>query len=78
MVVGCPIAEAGAFDYRDPFLLAEELTDEERLLSEQVRSFCTQQLLPGIVQANRKEGSNSPLPREQGREGVSLESTTPA
>ena len=42
------------FDWRDPLLLAEELTEEERLIAASVRAFCTDKLLPTIVEANAR------------------------
>ncbi|KAI6651470.1 Glutaryl-CoA dehydrogenase, mitochondrial-like [Oopsacas minuta] len=68
---GHPIS---VFNYKDPLLLEEQLTQEEIIIRDQVREFCDTQLMPRILQANREgwrpsqEGSNI-LP-ELGKLGV--------
>ncbi len=44
-----------AFQWEDPFLLEEQLTEEERMVRDTARAFCQDRLMPGIVQANRHE-----------------------
>ena len=43
------------FDWADPFLLQDQLTEEERLTLSTARSFAQDHLMPGIVEANRNE-----------------------
>ena len=43
------------FDWADPFLLQDQLTEEERLTLSTARSFAQDHLMPGIVKANRNE-----------------------
>ena len=37
-----------AFDWSDPFLFHDQLTEDERLISETARSFAEEQLLPTV------------------------------
>jgi len=43
------------FQWQDPFDLDAQLTEEERLVRDSIREFCDQELMPGIIQANRNE-----------------------
>ncbi len=43
------------YDKFDPFLLHQQLSEDERLAWQHARRFCKQALLPGILQANRHE-----------------------
>lgn len=45
----------GVFNWEDPLCFNQNLTDEEGLVMETARSFCRDQLMPGIVDANRNE-----------------------
>ena len=43
------------FQWQDPFDLDAQLNEEERLVRDSVRDFCDNELMPGIIQANRSE-----------------------
>ncbi len=43
------------FQWQDPFDLDAQLSEEERLVRDSVRDFCDNELMPGIIQANRRE-----------------------
>lgn len=43
------------FNWQDPFLLTEQLSDEERMVQETAEAFCQEVLMPGILHANRTE-----------------------
>ena len=43
------------FAWDDPFLLDDQLSDEERLIRDSARSFAEDRLMPGVVEANRHE-----------------------
>lgn len=43
------------FHWDDPFLLRDQLTEDERTIYDGARSFCDSELLPGIINATRKE-----------------------
>lgn len=49
-------------DYTDAFLFNEQLTDDERMLSENVRAYSQEKLMPRVIEATRKECKNSVLP----------------
>jgi glutaryl-CoA dehydrogenase len=44
-----------SFQWEDPFLLEDQLTEEERMVRDSARDFCQGQLMPGIIAANRHE-----------------------
>lgn len=46
-------ASSPRFNWADPFILEEELTEDERLILSTARSFAQDQLMPGITEANR-------------------------
>ena len=64
-----PSAES-AFDWQDPLLINEQLSDEERLVSESTRDFCTTQLMPRIVEIHRHETFDRGVFREFGELGL--------
>ena len=43
------------FDYKDPFLIEEQLTEEEILIRNTTRDFANKELQPKILEANRNE-----------------------
>ena len=43
------------FQWQDPFDLDAQLSEEERLVRDSVRDFCDNELMPGVIQANRRE-----------------------
>ena len=59
-----------AFQWDDPFALEAQLSEQERLIRDRVRQFCDQQLMPGIVAANREERFDRDLMRQFGELGV--------
>ncbi|MGO1625126.1 MAG: acyl-CoA dehydrogenase, partial [Psychrobacter sp.] len=48
-----PTSTRPSFDWEDPFLLRDQLTDEERMVVDSARQFFQKELMPGIIQANR-------------------------
>ncbi len=65
-----------AFDWEDPFLLADQLEEDERLLMESARSFAQGKLQPRVTEAFLNETSDPGLFREMGEMGL-LGSTIP-
>ncbi len=57
------------FQWADPLLLNEELTDEERMIRDSAHDFAQERLLPGIIQANRHEKFDPSLMKEMGSFG---------
>ena len=64
------MAGAAPFDWEDPFLLDEQLTDEERMVRDTTRSFARDQLFPGIIEANRHEKFDPAIMRQMGELGL--------
>ena len=60
----------GVFDWEDPFLLGEQLGEDERLIRETARGFARDRLMPGIVEANRHERFDRGLMQEMGGLGL--------
>jgi len=66
---GAPRASKG-FDWRDPFLFEQQLTDEERLVRDTARSFAQQELLPRVTEDYLEERPNPELFRQYGSLGL--------
>lgn len=58
------------FDWEDPLLLAESLTDEERMVMTSTRTFAREELFPGIIEANRHEHFDPAIMRQLGEMGL--------
>ena len=65
-----------SFVWEDPFLLDNELTEDERLVRDSTKRFATDQLLPQVTAAFREEITNPELFKEFGKLGL-LGATTP-
>ncbi|MCY4228115.1 MAG: acyl-CoA dehydrogenase [Gammaproteobacteria bacterium] len=65
------------FQWDDPFDLDTQLTEEERLVRNSVRKFCSDVLMPGITEANRNEHFDTGIMRRFGELGM-LGSTLPS
>jgi len=57
------------FDWRDPFLLSHELTQEETSIRDSAKAFSEEQLLPRIIEANRSEKYDRDVMKEMGSLG---------
>ncbi|MBC6404445.1 MAG: acyl-CoA dehydrogenase [Rhodospirillales bacterium] len=66
-----------AFQWEDPLLLAEQLSEEERMIRDAARDYCQDKLLPRILEANRHERFDREIVHEMGALGF-LGSTLPA
>ncbi|MBL8080607.1 MAG: acyl-CoA dehydrogenase [Anaerolineales bacterium] len=64
------------FKWDDPFLLNDQLTDEERMIRDTARKYCQDKLMPRILEANRKEIFHREIMNEMGSMGL-LGSTIP-
>jgi len=58
-----------AFQWDDPLLFEEQLTDDERMVRDTARDYCQEKLLPRILEANRKERFDREIMNEMGRLG---------
>jgi glutaryl-CoA dehydrogenase len=54
----------------DPFLLDDQLTDEERLIRDAANAYCQEQLMPRILEANRHEVFHREIMNEMGELGL--------
>ncbi|WP_289047414.1 acyl-CoA dehydrogenase [uncultured Psychrobacter sp.] len=59
-----------SFDWEDPFLLRDQLTDEERMVTDSARQFFQKELTPGILEANRNENFDRNIMRQMGEMGL--------
>jgi glutaryl-CoA dehydrogenase len=54
------------FDWTDPFLLNDQLTDEERMTRDSVRAYCKDRLFTRVLDMFRNEGVDPSIFREMG------------
>lgn len=59
-----------AFDWEDPLNLESLLTDEEKMIRDQFRTYCQEKLLPRVIDANRKEIFHREILNEIGELGA--------
>ncbi len=59
----------GTFDWTDPFLIADQLTDDERMVAEAAQEFCQGKLMPRVLEANRHEHFDREIMNEFGALG---------
>jgi glutaryl-CoA dehydrogenase len=58
-----------AFDWADPLLLEEQLSQEERMVRDSARAYAQDKLLPRILEANRQERFDREILNEMGALG---------
>lgn len=59
-----------AFHWDDPFLLQQQLSEDERMIEEAARAYCQDKLLPGVTEAFRHEKTDVAIFREMGELGL--------
>ena len=59
-----------AFHWQDPFLLEQQLTDDERMVREAAEAYCQDKLQPRVLQAFRSETTDPSIFREMGELGL--------
>ena len=68
-----PLPPAGPdkaeFDWADPLLLEEALTEEERMVRDSARAYCQEKLMPRVLEANRHECFDREIMNEMGALG---------
>ena len=57
------------FDWADPLLLEEELTEDERMVRDTARAYCQEKLFPRVLEANRHERFDREIMNEMGALG---------
>ncbi len=60
---------AAKFDWTDPLLLEDELSEDERMVRDSARAYCQNKLLPRVVEANRREYFDREIMNEMGALG---------
>jgi glutaryl-CoA dehydrogenase len=58
-----------SFDWADPLLLEDELTEEERLIRDSARAYCQDKLMPRVQKAFREESFDRTIFNEMGALG---------
>jgi glutaryl-CoA dehydrogenase len=58
------------FDWQDPLRLADELSDDERMILETARAYAQEKLMPRVIEANRHETFDPAIMREMGELGL--------
>jgi len=59
-----------AFNWADPLLLTEQLTEEERMVADAARTYCQEKLAPRVLEAFRHEKMDTSIFREMGELGL--------
>jgi glutaryl-CoA dehydrogenase len=57
------------FDWADPLLLEQELSEDERMVRDSARAYCQQKLFPRVLEANRHERFDREIMNEMGSLG---------
>ena len=58
-----------AFQWDDPLLLNDQITDEERMVRDSARAYCQEKLMPRVLEANRNEKFDRQIMTEMGELG---------
>lgn len=69
--------KTNTFQWADPFLFCDQLSQEERLIAESTAEFAAQQLMPRVIQDTRSESFDRSIMLDFGRMGL-LGATLPA
>ncbi len=70
-------APKASFQWDDPLLLDQQLTEDERMVREATRAYCQDKLMPRVLEAFRHEKTDPAIFREMGELGL-LGPTIPA
>ena len=62
-------ARKPVFQWEDPLLFEEQLTDDERMVRDSARAYCQEKLMPRILEANRHEKFDRAVIDEMGALG---------
>jgi glutaryl-CoA dehydrogenase len=65
-----PVAAKPEFQWEDPLLLEEQLSEDERLVRDTARGYCQDKLMPRVLQANRHEKFDREIMNELGELGL--------
>jgi len=59
-----------SFQWDDPLLFADQLTEDERMVADSARAFCEQKLMPRVLEAHRHEKADRAVFTEMGAAGL--------
>jgi glutaryl-CoA dehydrogenase len=59
-----------AFNWQDPFLLNQQLTEDERMVRDAAAAYCQDKLAPRVIHAFRHEQTDAAIFREMGELGL--------
>ena len=62
--------DLSSFDWQDPFLLENQLLEEERMISQSARTFAQENLQPRVIRAYAEEETDPGIFREMGEMGL--------
>jgi glutaryl-CoA dehydrogenase len=68
--LGCVMEKIGKFNAEDPFLLSEQLTEEERMIADSARAYARESLLPRVTDMFVNETSAPEIFTEMGAQGL--------
>ncbi len=60
----------GSFAWDDPFLLDDQLNEDERMVRDSTREYCADKLMPRIIEATRQEHFHREIMNEMGEMGM--------
>jgi glutaryl-CoA dehydrogenase len=62
--------DLGPFQWEDPFLLEDQLSEDERAVRDAVREYCQEKLMTRVLEANRHERFDRAIMNEMGALGM--------
>ena len=65
-----PAQTASAFQWDDPFLLEDQLTEDERAIRDTARAYAQEKLLPRVIEAYLEEKTDRAIFDEMGALGL--------
>ncbi|MFZ5705304.1 MAG: acyl-CoA dehydrogenase [Pseudomonadota bacterium] len=64
------MSQMSRFDWSDPFLLDDQLTDDERMIRDAARAYAQDRLQPRVIDAFAREHTDPEIFREMGEQGL--------
>ena len=64
------MSQTSRFDWSDPFLLDDQLTEDERMIRDAARAYAQEKLQPRVIKAFAEEHTDPAIFREMGAQGL--------
>src|SRR5918998_737077 len=64
------VRKPASFNWEDPFLLEQQLTDDERMIRDTARAYAQEKLLPRVIEAYLEEKTDRAIFNEMGDLGL--------